>query len=367
MSRERRDRYFFAGGQYCAIDGLEVMVGQAYIHEISPLDAAAPFPLVMIHGGGLTGLTWEATPDGRPGWVDYFVDLGFRVFVMDQPARGRSAWNSDVHGALRQVDTRRIEQRFTAPERFSLWDQARLHTQWPGSGLAGDEIFDQFRASQVPYLASRATSERITRAAGAALLDSIGPAILLTHSQSGPFGWQIADARPGLVKGIVALEPNGPPFVRLEEVGPPEYRVEMGEDRPWGVTATPLTYDPALLEGAELSYVREESAAAPAFVPCYAQRSPARRLPNLAHIPVAVVTSEAGYHAAYDHCTVKFLRSAGVSAEHLRLEDEGVHGNGHMMMIERNSDEVAAVVYRWLKNHGLAASIAVGQPVQHQP
>jgi pimeloyl-ACP methyl ester carboxylesterase len=43
-------------------------------------------------------------------------------------------------------------------------------------------------------------------------LDRIGPAIILTHSQSGPFGWLIADARPNLVKAIVALEPSGPPF-----------------------------------------------------------------------------------------------------------------------------------------------------------
>lgn len=365
MHRDRRDRYFFVGGRYCDVNGAEIMAGQAYIHELSPLAATAPFPLLMIHGGGLTGLTWEATPDGRRGWADYFADLGFRVCVMDQPARGRSAWNGEIHGDLRQFDTRRVEQRFTAPAQSNLWDQAKLHTQWPGTGLAGDEVFDQFRASQVPYLASQATSEQLGRAAGAALLDSIGPAVLVTHSQSGPLGWHIADARPDLVKGIVALEPNGPPFVRHEEVGPPAYRVEMGEDKPWGIAATPLTYDPALPEGTGLSYVREESADAAAFAPCYAQRSPARRLPNLAHIPVAVVTSEAGYHVAYDHCTVKFLRSAGVSVDHLRLEDEAVHGNGHMMMIERNSDEVAAVVYRWLTNQGLTAPMAAGDVCRH--
>ena len=46
-----------------------------------------------------------------------------------------------------------------------------------------------------------------------ALLDKIGPAILLTHSQSGAFGWPVADARPDLVKAIVAVEPNGPPVL----------------------------------------------------------------------------------------------------------------------------------------------------------
>ena len=44
-----------------------------------------------------------------------------------------------------------------------------------------------------------------------ALADKIGPFIVLMHSQGGPIGWAIADARPDLVKAIVAVEPNGPP------------------------------------------------------------------------------------------------------------------------------------------------------------
>lgn len=50
------------------------------------------------------------------------------------------------------------------------------------------------------------------QAAGEALLGRIGPAIVVTHSQSGALGWLLGDARPALVKAIVALEPSGPPF-----------------------------------------------------------------------------------------------------------------------------------------------------------
>ena len=48
-----------------------------------------------------------------------------------------------------------------------------------------------------------------------ALLDKIGPAIVLTHSQSGAYGWLIADARPKLVKALVSIEPNGPPVYEI--------------------------------------------------------------------------------------------------------------------------------------------------------
>ncbi len=65
-------------------------------------------------------------------------------------------------------------------------------------------------------------------------------------------------------------------------------------------------------------------------------------------IPTVLVTAEASFHASYDHCTVAYLRQAGVDATHLRLADHGIRGNGHMMMLEKNSDEVAAAIDEWL-------------------
>jgi len=32
----------------------------------------------------------------------------------------------------------------------------------------------------------------------------------------------------------------------------------------------------------------------------------------------------------------------------IRLADVGVHGNGHMMMLEKNSDDIARVMREWL-------------------
>ena len=97
------------------------------------------------------------------------------------------------------------EFQFTAIETEGTWPQAKKHTQWPGDGAnkgkKGDPIFDAFYATQVETVISNEETERRNQDAGAALLDKIGPAIVFTHSQSGPFGWLIADARPKLVKG----------------------------------------------------------------------------------------------------------------------------------------------------------------------
>ena len=58
--------------------------------------------------------------------------------------------------------------------------------------------------------------------------------------------------------------------------------------------------------------------------------------------------SEASYHASYDHCTTAWLTQAGVPNTFIRLADVEIHGNGHMMMLEKNSDAIAKVMVDWL-------------------
>ena len=89
---------------------------------------------------------------------------------------------------------------------------------------------------------------------------------------------------------------------------------------------------------------------APGRVLCWEQAEPARRLAKLQDLPVLVVEAEASYHAPYDHCTVRYLRQAGVmKTTYIRLADLGIHGNGHMLMLEKNNAEIAAVAASWLK------------------
>ena len=65
-------------------------------------------------------------------------------------------------------------------------------------------------------------------------------------------------------------------------------------------------------------------------------------------MPVLVLSSEASYHAPYDHCTVKYLQQTGVKPTHIRLADLGIRGNSHVMMLEKNNKEIAAVIAGWL-------------------
>jgi pimeloyl-ACP methyl ester carboxylesterase len=344
--------HFFVGGRIdSGIEG-SPMVGQMYVEYFIPRRRTAPHPIVMIHGGSQTGTNFTATPDGREGWAQYFVRRGYAVYVVDQVARGRSAHWSQSQGPVQAASLQRTEQRFVAPRRFNLWPQASKHTQWPGSGKPGDEAFDAFYATQFPSLDSYPRQQELNRDAGIALLDRIGPAILLVHSQAGAFAWPIADARPRLVKAIVAVEPNGPPVYETDFKGAPGWFVDTGERKTSGLGMVPLTYDPPLKPGETLSFARQANPDAPGLVHGWLQGEPARRLPNLARVPILILVAEASYHAVYDHCTAAYLMQAGVPNTFLRLEDIGIRGNGHMMMLEKNSDDIAGVIEDWLKKTG---------------
>jgi hypothetical protein len=150
------------------------------------------------------------------------------------------------------------------------------------------------------------------------------------------------------VKAIVGVEPNGPPVHNVELIGAPDWFKDGPVALPYGITAVPLTYAPAIKDASELSFVREDKADASDLVTCWKQAEPAHALPNLQKMPIMVMTSEASYHAPYDHCTVKYLQQAGLKPTWIRLADLGIHGNSHVMMQEKNSKEIAAVIYGWL-------------------
>src|SRR5262249_35757617 len=70
------------------------LVEQMYVQYFLPQSRRGKVPLLMWHGGGLTGVTYETTPDGREGWLNLFVRKGFDVYVSDAVERGRAGWAS---------------------------------------------------------------------------------------------------------------------------------------------------------------------------------------------------------------------------------------------------------------------------------
>ncbi|KAG8667680.1 hypothetical protein FPOAC2_12863 [Fusarium poae] len=341
--------FFYTGGQYVDDgEGGHVFRGQMYIEKLVP--AKGPIketPIVMIHGVAQTGTNFLNKPDGGRGWASLFLSQGYELYIVDQTFRGRSAWLPTSSGEKPIIlSAEAIETAFTNSKDHMLWPQAVNHTQWPGSGMKGDPIFDAFYASNVQFVDNSVNQQTAMQAAGATLLDKIGkPAIILGHSEGSFMPTLIADKRPNLTKAIVLLEAAGPPF--KDEI----FHFGGDNPRPWGLWDVPITYDPPVTDP-KTELVREVHPPRDNLsTECtlQAKHPKPRKLVNLEDISILIVNGAASYHQPYEHCTAAYYRQAGCKKlEHIELGTIGIHGNGHMLFMEKNSDEIQGVVHHWI-------------------
>ena len=65
------------------------------------------------------------------------------------------------------------------------------------------------------------------------------------HSQGGPFCWLAGDVRPEKILGLLAIEPNGPPFFNVAYGGHVQSHIKNSKtdkkregDKAWYITAS---------------------------------------------------------------------------------------------------------------------------------
>ncbi|MCC2033192.1 FAD-dependent oxidoreductase [Microbacterium sp. BWT-G7] len=304
-----------------------VQRGPLFVEWEAPETVTKPFPLVLVHGGGGQMTDWRVTADGRPGWVDRFVADGYAVYLVDRPGHGRSPHHPAVLG---EPGLPAGYESATAV--FMTPQLADAHTQWPWRRTPDGDEMQQFVASSGFIAADFAAASELEAERLAQLLDITGEAVLVTHSLGANAGWLAANRRPGVIAAIVAIEPLGPPFVKVPGIG----------ELAWGITAIPVTTEPPTHS--------PEGLGGPA--------SP--RIIGL-DVPVAVLTAPASPLSPAGPAMVEFLTAVGARAELIRLEDRGIDGNGHGVMMEANSDEAIVPVLEWLAQNvssGTAAAPA---------
>ncbi|KAI9815930.1 MAG: hypothetical protein M1827_001922 [Pycnora praestabilis] len=349
----RRD-YFFVGGNYVLneTDGGHIFVNQLYVEKLTPANGAnQSYPLVFFHGGGISGTQWLNTPDNRLGWASYFANQGYEVYLVDTWGVGRSSDESLT--PTRIGSTAEIaELGFTSPEKFTPlpYYQAQLHTQWPGNGSMGDPIFDAFFASFLPLILGD-RDENVMRTSGCALLERIGPSVIISHSIGSQNGYLVTDGCPQYVEGHVSVEGDTTPFAAYDGAPPMPTRA-------FGLTDVPLVYDPPVTDASQLiqanttgyQYINGSISAFPCIAQANSSTSPPRQLVNIAKAPILHLTGQASVHITYDQCLIAFLRQAGVAVDWVKLADVGITGNGHFSMLEKNNLQIASYVNGWIQN-----------------
>jgi pimeloyl-ACP methyl ester carboxylesterase len=324
--RLRDQGFFWVGARTVAVENGRVgfgppgpgttIEGQMHVGFQLVAKRRHPYPLVLVHGGGGQATDWMGTPDGRDGWLDYFLAAGFDVYFVDRPAHGRSP-NVGAYGALGGPPTTDfIANVFTTQSK-----------QYPGGGAANSREVIQHTASSEP---GPTVSNAVLQSNLAELMDKIGPAIVVTHSAGGPSGWLALQARPALVKGVLAIEPA------------------------MGITenlAPLMRFQPALPAGESIRTV-ELPAERAGLAPCRLQpQDSVRTLPAFAGKKVLFVVApqSAPMFTPTVHCSVHALRQLGADATLARLEDFGLLGNGHFMNEELNNGDIAKRVFiPWL-------------------
>lgn len=273
---------------------------------------AAKRTIVMVHGGAHTGACFAVTPDERPGWAPRFAAHGHRVVVPD----------------------------------------------WPGCGRSGTVPLENLDGALV------------CRGLGEVLTALEEPVVLMTHSMSGAYGWKLMETHGALVQAVGAIAP-GPPaniqpaadiVARSEEMVEVE-RFGLRWSIPLHAARAPddmLVNDKLI--GASTRFPRAHIGAYKTSLKAIAPRllferqnvdGSQLRVENTAALAgksVLIVTgSDDRDHAReVDAEVADWLIGIGADVDYWFLPEAGIDGNGHMMMLEDNSDEIAALIGAWI-------------------
>jgi hypothetical protein len=311
---------FFVGGRTVYTDALtgsttgflgtgintgNITVDQMYVQYQIPEGADSHVPVVMVHGCCLSSKSYETTPDGRMGWNEYFLRKHRAVYLPDQVSRARSGFDPTIYNEIKlgkRSGTDMPEIRTATHEiawllfRFGpSMGQAFKDEQFPV------EAFEEFGKQVIPDLNGQLPAVNPTWTNLSGLAIKLNGAVLLGHSESGFFPEQAALINSTDIKALITIE----------------------------------TVCPAL--------------------------SP-DQIAKLAKIPTLVVfgdhladvpTMPTMWKERFESCGkfVEQVNAAGGDATMMHLPKYGQFGNSHMLMQDKNSNQVADLILKWIDEH----------------
>jgi pimeloyl-ACP methyl ester carboxylesterase len=311
---------FFVGGRTVFTDALtgsttgflgtgintgNITVDQMYVQYQIPEGADSHVPVVMVHGCCLSSKSYETTPDGRMGWNEYFLRKHRAVYLPDQVSCARSGFDPTIYNEIKLGKRPGSDM----PEiRTATHEIAWLLFRFgPSMGKAFSdeqfpvEAFEEFGKQVIPDLNGQLPAVNPTWTNLSGLAIKLKGAILMGHSESGFFPEQTALINPAEIKALITIE----------------------------------TVCPALSS---------------------------EQIANLAKIPTLVVFGDhlgdvpsmpTMWKERFDSCGkfVQQVNAAGGDATMMHLPKYGQFGNSHMLMQDKNSNQVADLILKWIDEH----------------
>jgi pimeloyl-ACP methyl ester carboxylesterase len=309
---------FFLGGERVERTGVElgrpafgpghITINQMYVEYMVPETESPKVPVIMVHGGTLSGQSWKTTPDGRMGWDEYFVRCGHPVYVVDQVSRARSGFDPKVFNNVREGLEPPSAQTaiFRASDELT-WKAWRIG---PSYGVPFEDTQFPFESAKelskynVADLNDMQPSPNPSYEALSELARDLGGAVVFGHSQGGVFPMQAALANPAGIRGLVMIE-----------------------------------------GGATLTGLSEEQITTLAKIPMLAVYGD--------HLDADSGVPGFSRRALFDACLdfIDRINAAGGSIQMFHPPSQGIRGNTHMVMFDRNNLDIADFILNWIDNN----------------
>ena len=299
-------------------EGQEKHVDHGYVFYQIPAKARKN-ALLFLHGAGQSGACFETTPDGREGFQTIFLRKGYKVYLMDQPRRGR-AGSSGIEGNITPAAD---EALWFDIFRFGHYPRYFENVQIP----RGEEAENQFWRKVTPN--TGAFDPLLTADALLETVNRTGNTILITHSQGASPGW-LAAMKNAKIKGIIALEPGVGFVFPKGEVPPP-----LPSSSPFGA-----------LKGVEVSTEDFEKLTAIPILMLFGDHIPEKPSPHGGEDNWRVRLKEARLMA-------DAINRRGGDAKVLHLPEIGIYGNTHFLFEDKNNEDIADIMDRWIQENGL--------------
>ena len=316
-------------------DGGETFHGDhGYAQYYVPEDSRQ-YPLVLWHGLGQSGRSFESTPDGREGFQALLPRRHWSLYIIDQPRRGRAGYTRAKASDASAVPTTARESSAWNAFRNGIWVPPQAATLFSGVQFPGDAAsIEQFFRQQSPNTGEEPRSNEHRACMGqtmAALLEQSGPAVLVTHSNSGQYGWFTAMTAPEKVKAIVAYEPGQMVFPDDEPMLDVPFKNALAGERLQGITVPreeflKLTQMPiVVIYGDNIS----------------------TELSDVFNVEVWRISSTRA------RAFVEAVNRHGGDATLVMLPEMGIKGNTHAPFADLNNAEIADHLEAWLHSKGL--------------
>lgn len=263
-------------------------IENVYVQYFIP--EAPIYSVILVHGGGQTGAIWEGTPDGRTGWLQFFLKQNISVYIVDTVERGRSGWCPLQEFWPEGAELRNDNGTWMT---FRLGELHHFEKKQPFANQQFPiDAFEQMLMYNVPRwnINNECSAKALSK-----LINRIGSCHVIAHSQGCGIAMQAVATSSALVNKVVLMEPAN------------FYPVEINNSS-------------KLIE--VLILFGDNIASSPFW----------SEMKNLA-IKYTDELNHAHYHTTY-----------------IELPDEGIHGNSHALMLDKNNEHVAQYILNWLND-----------------